>query len=122
MGRYQGTSGAAWAASGRVRRPRGAPCGIPGKGKGLKRGTAVIYEYPKAKQTITHQHYAVAHSTHDSRHLSQGSCTCILSSARVRARRPDRHCTVHTGDTAPKNVVRSPLEITDQSAELILRA
>ena len=35
MGRYQGTSGAAWAASGRVRQPRGAPCGIPGKGKGL---------------------------------------------------------------------------------------
>ena len=35
MGRYQGTSGAAWAASGRVRRPRGAPSGIPGKGKGL---------------------------------------------------------------------------------------
>ena len=35
MGRYQGTSGAAWAASGRVRRPRGPPCGIPGVGKGL---------------------------------------------------------------------------------------
>ena len=36
MGRYQGTSGAAWAASGRVRRPRGPPCGIPGGGKGLR--------------------------------------------------------------------------------------
>ena len=29
-GRYQETSGTAWAAAGRVRRPRGAPCGIPG--------------------------------------------------------------------------------------------
>ena len=36
MGRYQGTSGAAWAAAGRVRRPRGPPCEIPGKGKGLR--------------------------------------------------------------------------------------
>ena len=35
MGRYQGTSGAAWAASGRVKRPRGPPCGIPGVGEGL---------------------------------------------------------------------------------------
>ena len=35
MGQYQGTSGAAPAAAGRLRRPRGPPYENPGKGKGL---------------------------------------------------------------------------------------
>jgi len=35
MGQYQGTSGAAPAAAGRLRRPRGPPYENPGVGKGL---------------------------------------------------------------------------------------
>ena len=45
MERYQGTSGAAWAAAGRVRRPRGPPCEIPGGGKGL----TVLYGNPGSR-------------------------------------------------------------------------
>ena len=53
MGRYQGTSGAAWAAAGRVRQPRGAPCGIPGGGKGLM-GVKIPFPFATTQYGTSH--------------------------------------------------------------------